>query len=65
MNGSSGPASVPWVMGPTVIKPYKIYWSGSSDLNDAPDETDHLQMPLHDNIRGEGYYQWAFYHHKK
>jgi len=27
------------------------------DLNDAPDETDHLQMPLHDNIRGEGYYQ--------
>ena len=27
------------------------------DLKDAPEETDHLQMPLHDNIRGENYYQ--------
>ena len=27
------------------------------DLSDAPDETDQLQMPFHDNIRGENYYQ--------
>ncbi|HLP32064.1 MAG TPA: IS21 family transposase [Bacteroidia bacterium] len=27
------------------------------DLRDAPDETDQLQMPFHDNIRGENYYQ--------
>lgn len=26
------------------------------DLRDAPDETDQLQMPFHDNIRGENYY---------
>ena len=27
------------------------------DLRDAPDETDQLRMPFHDNIRGENYYQ--------
>jgi transposase len=27
------------------------------DLRDAPEETDQLQMPFHDNIRGENYYQ--------
>ena len=27
------------------------------DLGEAPDETDQLQMPFHDNIRGENYYQ--------
>ena len=27
------------------------------DLGLAPDETDQLKMPFHDNIRGEGYYQ--------
>ena len=27
------------------------------DLRDTPDETDQLQMPFHDNIRGENYYQ--------
>ncbi len=27
------------------------------DLGDAPDETDQLKMPFHDNIRGENYYQ--------
>jgi len=27
------------------------------DLRDAPDETDQLKMPFHDNIRGENYYQ--------
>jgi transposase len=27
------------------------------DLRDEPAETDQLQMPLHDNIRGENYYQ--------
>ena len=27
------------------------------DKRDAPGETDHLSMPLHDNIRGENYYQ--------
>lgn len=27
------------------------------DLRDMPDETDHLKMPSHDNIRGEDYYQ--------
>lgn len=27
------------------------------DKKDAPDQTDHLSMPLHDNIRGEDYYQ--------
>jgi len=27
------------------------------DLRGAPDETDQLQMPFHDNIRGENYYQ--------
>lgn len=27
------------------------------DLRDSPDETDQLQMPFHDNIRGENYYQ--------
>jgi transposase len=27
------------------------------DLRDGPDETDQLQMPFHDNIRGENYYQ--------
>jgi transposase len=27
------------------------------DKKDAPGETDHLEMPLHDNIRGENYYQ--------
>jgi transposase len=27
------------------------------DLRDVPDETDQLQMPFHDNIRGENYYQ--------
>ena len=26
------------------------------DLKDAPDETDQLKMPFHDNIRGEEYY---------
>ena len=27
------------------------------DQRDTPDETDHLLMPQHDNIRGENYYQ--------
>ena len=27
------------------------------DMKDAPDETDQLKMPFHDNIRGENYYQ--------
>ena len=27
------------------------------DKKDAPDETDQLKMPFHDNIRGENYYQ--------
>ena len=27
------------------------------DLGDAPEETDQLKMPFHDNIRGENYYQ--------
>ena len=27
------------------------------DLRGAPDETDQLRMPFHDNIRGENYYQ--------
>lgn len=27
------------------------------ELDAAPDETDQLKMPFHDNIRGEGYYQ--------
>ncbi|HSC51984.1 MAG TPA: IS21 family transposase [Phnomibacter sp.] len=27
------------------------------DLRDAPNETDQLRMPFHDNIRGENYYQ--------
>src|SRR5690606_12873588 len=27
------------------------------ELDGPPDETDQLQMPFHDNIRGEGYYQ--------
>jgi transposase len=27
------------------------------DKHDAPEETDQLQMPLHDNIRGQNYYQ--------
>ncbi len=27
------------------------------DLRDTPDEADQLQMPFHDNIRGENYYQ--------
>lgn len=27
------------------------------DKKDAPEETDHLRMPLHDNIRGENYYR--------
>jgi transposase len=27
------------------------------DLHHTPDETDQLQMPFHDNIRGENYYQ--------
>jgi transposase len=27
------------------------------DLNKAPEQTDHLKMPAHDNIRGENYYK--------
>ena len=27
------------------------------DKRDAPDETDQLKMPFHDNIRGENYYK--------
>lgn len=27
------------------------------DKKDAPDETDQLKMPFHDNIRGGDYYQ--------
>ncbi len=27
------------------------------DTHDAPDQSDQLQMPFHDNIRGGNYYQ--------
>ena len=27
------------------------------DIHDVPEETEQLQMPLHDNIRGQNYYQ--------